>query len=292
MSMRSKPGVAALLAAGLFVAACGGTEDPASPETTSPEQTAEPSPEETTAAPQGNVVAIDAQEYAFVPAAEAQAQAGPLTLEFTNTGEELHHAIVGKLAEGKTLADVNKLLKKGLQGPPPPWFSDAPADMSLLSPGATAGVTIDAEEGTYVFLCFMESPDGAPHAMLGMTQAIEVSGSSDAATSADATISLGDDAVEAPELASGRSAVEVTNDASAPADFLVIQLEPGKTVEDMSSWDGTTPPPAIFFGGTHQIEPGASTVVTLDLEPGTYTVVSTVYEGKKPVDISTEMVVS
>src|SRR3712207_6376184 len=100
------------------------------------------------------------QDYAF--AVDGEATAGPLPLNFHNEGDDIHHAIVGKLDDGKTVEDVEALLKKGLQGPPPPWFDDSPLDMTLLSSGNSAGVTVDAEEGSYVLICFMPGPEGKP----------------------------------------------------------------------------------------------------------------------------------
>lgn len=276
----------ALAAAALAAAACGGGEttdavdEPAAQE--------EQQQEETT-----NALDVGMGEYDFGIGGEAQA--GPLALNFTNNGEQLHHAIIGKLDEGKTIDDVNKLLKKGLDGPPPPWFDDSPIDMTVLSPGNSAGVVVDAEPGTYVLLCFMPTPKGQPHVAEGMVQSFDVAESDEPAEAPepDDSISMTEDGPEAPELPSGPSVLEVTNDAEEPGEVFVLRLAEGKTIDDIDAWfkkGQKGPAPVEFFGGTHAFEPGESVLLTLDLEPGTYQISTTYGEGKNrkdtPVDFT------
>ena len=65
-----------------------------------------------------NSIDLTLAEYSF--SVDGEASAGPLTINFTNGGEELHHAILGKLGEGKTMEDVQALLEENPEGDPPP----------------------------------------------------------------------------------------------------------------------------------------------------------------------------
>jgi hypothetical protein len=271
--------ILSLLACVLMVGvACGGGSDTADVEGSAPE-------------PATNAIEVELQEYAFNVSGEAAA--GPLTINFRNIGEQFHQGILGKLDEGKTLKDVQDLIAKGPQGPPPPWFDDAPSDLSLLSPEAGSGMTVDAEPGTYVFLCFIPDPTGKPHVALGMANTFEVAGESDAgAPEPDETITLSEETVDAPNLEGGETVVEIVNDGTIKGDFNLVQFEEGKTIEDLDKYFGSLKgePPATIFGGTHELEPGGSVVMTFTLEPGTYTALAT-YEGKKRNDVEGEFTV-
>jgi len=242
-----------------------------------------------------NAIDVALQEYAFITTGEAKA--GLLTINYSNTGEQLHMAIVGRLDAGKTLADVNAEVAKGDEGPPPPWFHDEPEDMSILSPGKQVSVTVDASDpGTYALLCFIPSPDGKPHVALGMTQTFEVTGTSDAsAPAADGQIDLSEDRITVPGFTSGSRTVEVTNTGSGPGDINIVKLEQGKALEDIDKWfnKGEGPPPATFYGGTHGIEPGATKTMTFVLDPGTYTAVATFEQEKgPPKDVTVEFTIA
>lgn len=222
------------------------------------------------------------QDYAY--AVEGEPSVGPLTMTFRNEGEEIHHAILGKLDEGKTLADVQKTLDEGPEGPPPPWFDDSPLDMTLVSPGESSGITFDAQEGTYVLLCFMPGPDNKPHYEQGMSSSFEVAaGEGGAEPEPDAVLSMTEEGIEAPEgLTAGTSVVEVTNDGQIDLETFVVGLAEGKTLEDIEPYFQSGlkgPAPATFYGGTHTFPPGESAVLSFDLEPGDYQIVAS-YEDK------------
>lgn len=283
--MSKKYGLTRLIAAGAIAAvalgACGsGSETPA----------ASASGQEARA----NQLDITMNDYSFT--ADGEARPGPLTLNYSNEGSEIHHAILGKLDQGKDLADVQAFLNKGFDGEPPAWFADDPIDMELVSPGQTSGVVFDAQEGTYVLLCFMPTPEGEPHVGHGMVQTFEVSGSGETTQPvADADISLSESAVESSELAAGPSVVDVTNDGKAPAQFFVTAIEPGAELKDIDTWfekGQKGPAPAQFFGGTNEIQPGSTSTFVLSLEPGTYTAMAAYEDGNKVKDVLGELTVS
>ena len=242
--------------------------------------------------PAVNRLDITMQDYAF--ATEGEVTAGPALLNFENVGEEFHHAIVGKLGEGKTLEDVQALVDKGLQGPPPPWFDDAPIDQTLISPGRNAGIVLDLEEGTYAMLCFMPDPEGQPHVTHGMLQTFDVAAGEGEAIEADASVSMTKDGVEAPELPSGESFLEVTNDDKVPGEVYIVQGSGDIDSDAVDKWfqgGQKGEPPVDFFGGTHTFGPGESVTLQFDLEPGDYQIVASYGEGKDITDVPTDFTV-
>jgi hypothetical protein len=264
----------------ILTAACGGGD-------TTTDTGAQPEPATE------NRIDVVMEEYDF--SVEGDAQTGRLLIDFTNAGEQLHHGIIGRLDEGKTLEDVEKFIQKGDQGPPPPWFDDSPIDLTLVSPGERAGVVIDVQEGTYVMLCFMPDPKGKPHVAHGMFQTFDVGPGGDAtAVEPDAQISMTEEGAEAPELSAGDSVVQVTNDAKKPGEVFVVELADGKTLDDVEPWfmkGQKGPAPATFYGGTHQFGPGETVTLSFALEPGTYSIVASYGEGKDIKDIPTEFTV-
>ena len=267
-----KRSIVFLLALTLTVAACGGSEEEA-PESNDP-AAEEPS----------NGIDITMQDYAF--AVDGEPTAGPLTLTFHNEGEEMHHGIIGRLTDGKTIEDLEKFLS-GPQGPPPSWFDDTPLDMTLISPGHASGVTFEAQEGTYALICFMPGPDGKPHFSSGMAQTFEVAAADGVEPpEPDATVSMTEEGVEAPEgLSAGTSFIEVTNDGNTEMEAYVVRFEDGKGPDDVEAWfnEGQQGPvPATFFGGTHTFPAGESALLSFDLEPGDYQLVAS-YENASGV---------
>jgi hypothetical protein len=274
---------AAALAVAALAAACGGGSTPSATNDTGSTEN------ETTS----NALDVTMQDYAF--AVEGEVTAGPAVVNFENVGEEFHHAIVGKLGEGKTLEDVEKLVNEGLQGPPPPWFDDGPIDQTLVSPGQNAGLVLDLEEGTYVFLCFMPDPEGQPHVTHGMYQTFDVA-AADGVEPIEPTdtVSMTKDGAEAPELPAGESFLEVTNDDEVPGEVYIVQADGGLDTDAVDEWFAggqKGEPPVVFFGGTHTFGPGESVLLRFDLEPGDYQIVASFGEGKDVTDVPTDFTV-
>jgi hypothetical protein len=277
---------AAALVMAALAAACGGGSQPSADDNT---DTGSTEAEESVT----NTLNVTMQDYAF--SVDGEVTAGPALLNFDNGGKEFHHAIVGKLGEGKTLEDVQDFISKGAQGPPPPWFDDAPIDQTLISPGRNAGIVLDLEEGNYVLLCFMPDPEGQPHVTHGMAQTFEVAAGDGAEPiEPDASVSMTTKGAEAPELPAGESFLEVTNDDAVPGEVYVVQIPEGNSLDDLDGWFRSGQKgeaPVQFFGGTHAFEPGESVVLQFDLEPGTYNIVASYGEGRNVSDVPTEFTV-
>jgi hypothetical protein len=249
---------AAISAAVLLLAGCGGEQDGG---TARGARRSGPTP-----------VTVEATEYGY--SLPRHVKGGVAALEMTNVGEELHEFALVRLEGNRTERD---LLEALMEGDPPPWMEDV-AGVPVLSPGRSVTMTRDLDEpGTYVFLCFLPSPDGRPHAELGMIGSFEVSGDSGAVPPRpDATIAATDQGLDVPTLSSGLQTIELTNTGNDDHELWLVAFEPGKTDADVEAWFESGqrgPAPATFVGGIQSIPPGTSVFQELRLEQGvTYTV--------------------
>ena len=129
---------------------------------------------EATEAPQADVT-VQMVDFAFT--LPAGIQAGPQMWEVVNRGEQLHHLVLARLQEGKTMEDLQTFMQGGEQGPPP---VDQVGQTNILSSGVSNYITLDLTPGTYLTLCLI--PDhhgdatGAPHVALGMMQTFLIEG--------------------------------------------------------------------------------------------------------------------
>ncbi len=232
-----------------------------------------------------NVVGVGLTEYEFdMP---DSVTGGTVTFRATNTGGLPHEVAFGAIEGNRTMDDVMKALQAR---EPPPWFEDI-AGIPVISPGVTTSMTRELDEGQYIFLCFLPTPQGQPHAAEGMVKLFEVSGTSDAEPPVpDLTITATDDGFDVPEISAGTHLIEFVNGGTKPHEFAMYSLEPGKTERDIEKWFGSNlkgEAPALFPGGMQSIEPEVSIVVEITFESGrTYTLED--FEN----DLSHEIVVS
>jgi uncharacterized cupredoxin-like copper-binding protein len=107
-------------------------------------------------------------EYSIVPNAPSVAQPEVLVFHVTNGGAEAHEMVVLQLPEG---ADPMGLLDGSVAMDQVNFiggvFGLAPGDAQDLA-------LVDLEPGTYTLICFFPSPDGTPHAALGMVTTFTV----------------------------------------------------------------------------------------------------------------------
>ena len=105
-----------------------------------------------------------------------EVKAGEHVVEFKNAGPSPHEATMYKLADGKTLDDLQKFLTDAeagkASGPPP--FSSAGGGAAIM-PNAATFPTITFTAGTYVLTCFIpDQKTGKPHIQLGMLKSFDV----------------------------------------------------------------------------------------------------------------------
>ena len=223
-----------------------------------------------------SVVEVGATEYEFsVP---PDVRGGVVTMRFTNTGSLPHEFAFGRIDPGRGLEDVRQVLESGEE--PPDWMHDV-AGVPALSPDRSVTVTRTLEPATYVFLCFFPSPDGTPHAQLGMYTTFQIAGDTgEAPPRADLTISAGGQGLSVPEITAGEHTAELRNEGPGAHGFLILRPEdPEATFEQVfasvEKWfqGGLAgPAPTTFIGGMQSIPAGTSVFETITFEAGTYIV--------------------
>jgi hypothetical protein len=102
---------------------------------------------------------------------------GANQVTFANSGGQLHHIVSVKLNEGATFAQAKQFfLTENFKGRPPVDERSFDAT-TVVEPGERQVDTLDLEEGTYVFACFItDRAGGPPHAIkANMLQEVKVS---------------------------------------------------------------------------------------------------------------------
>jgi hypothetical protein len=129
-------------------------------------------PASTAAAPKP-AATVSAQDFSFtVPTLKA----GTQTLEFKNTGPSPHEMTLFRVADGKTVADAQKVFNAAPGTAPagPPPFTGAGGG-SAIAPGTSTFPTLDLKPGSYVLTCFVpDQKTGKPHIALGMFSSFDV----------------------------------------------------------------------------------------------------------------------
>src|SRR6267143_5076214 len=224
-----------------------------------------------------NVVTITASEYAFgVP---DTIPAGPTTFRLLNQGNELHHASLVRLGDGKTVADFQAAVEAAMKHntPPPAWMGFA-GGPNAETPGDTGIATQTLEPGSYVFVCWIPSADGVPHVMKGMLRSMVVSAPttpSGAEPAADLSIKLTDyDFQLSRPLVAGTHVVQVENAGAQAHEIVIAALPPGKTLRDFLVWERAGEkgplPTGRWLGGVSTIDAGGQAQFTATFAPGSY----------------------
>jgi hypothetical protein len=228
-----------------------------------------------------NMVSFSAKEYAFE--GPDTIPAGLTMFHLTGAGKELHHLSVAKLIEGKTYADLQAAFNTG--GPPPAWAVPY-GGVNPPAPGETAIASIVLEPGNYAVLCWVEGPDHKPHLAKGMMKPLTVKESAAAnmtEPTADVTMTLNDYSFTMSKpLAAGRQMIKVENAAAQPHEVVLVQLAPGKTIEDVGKWvmDMKGPPPGKPIGGIPGFIKGKNAFFEATLAPGDYGLICFIPDAK------------
>ena len=271
---------AAVAAAALvMLGACAKTESQSASDTAAKASTAASTP---AAAATPNMVSFTAKEFSFE--GPDAIPAGLTMFHLTDAGQELHHVQLIKLEEGKTFADYQAAMKD-LKGPPPAWAVPY-GGVNPPAPGATATAMQVLEPGNYAVVCFVEGADHVPHMAKGMMRALTVTPSANenkAEPTADVTLTLSDYTFTlSKDLQAGNHMIKVENAASQPHEVVLVQLAPGKTIEDVGKWvfDMKGPPPGKPIGGIPAFVKGKNSYFAADLAPGDYGMICFVPDAK------------
>jgi hypothetical protein len=217
------------------------------------------------------VVTITASDYSF--SLPERIPAGPTTIRLVAKGHEIHHAVLVRLDEGKTVDDLTAALKN--PGPAPTWAHPVGGPNPPM-PGSETATTVTLTPGRYAAICMVPSADGVPHFAKGMIQAFEVTAAQSAAKepTPDVTMKLADYAFGlSTPLQAGKRTIRVENAGPQLHEVALARLAPGKSLQDFIAWETggeKGPPPVVLLGGVSPIEPGAAATFSADLTPGEY----------------------
>ena len=108
---------------------------------------------------------FEAGEYRY--SGPAKAKAGKVAVILSNIGEESHEMAIVRLKEGVT---ANEVLSAEAAGKDPSALiaDDAVGGVPPVAPDATGVANLELTPGTYSYACFIDAPDGEPHAKKGM----------------------------------------------------------------------------------------------------------------------------
>jgi plastocyanin len=106
-------------------------------------------------------VSVQAHEYEFSGVPDTLA-AGRVTFGFENVGEEPHEFQLARITSDLPLEEIVGLPEDEAME------NIEPAGGTFAEPGGSAEFEATLEAGRYGYVCFVESPEGEPHAALGM----------------------------------------------------------------------------------------------------------------------------
>jgi hypothetical protein len=220
-----------------------------------------------------SAVTIKATDYNYE--APDQIEAGLVTINFVNEGQEAHHAQLVRLNDGVTLEQLQTTMQENEM-----------AAMALVSfvggpgaidPGMSSQISVELTPGQYLLMCFITSHDGMAHVDKGMIRPMEVVAASQPASvsqpKAAGTVTLMDFSFVLPsEIKTGKQVWQVVNKGTQPHEILLVKLAEGKSMADVQAFvehpHGT--PPFTSMGGFQAVTPGVSGWLHLDLQPGDY----------------------
>lgn len=263
-----------IAASAAFVSACAAKD--AKPDTTAAAQAGAPTATPASKAsfdPATHVAVVHAKDFAFD--APDSVTAGWTTFHFVNDGSTLHHAALARLDSGKTVADLEALMKADPKAAPPKWMVDI-GGPNAPDPGGSTDATFNLSAGNYVVLCFVDLPDHVPHFAKGMIRPLKVVASTAPAApepTADATITLSDYAFNVTgKLTPGKHTIKIVNNGPQEHEVELARLNAGKTGKDLLAWVGKPegPPPGNALGGVAGAVPGTTSYFTVDLPAGDY----------------------
>ncbi len=254
----------------LFLAACGGSDAHDAPAPTA------------TTIPSAEIPIVDITKTEDGFEAPDSIPAGITRIRVHNAGAGGHAVHLNRLRGEATLEQFNDALRLT-------DFAASAAELDRLtdgggggtgtiSPGGTSEVVLDLEPGRYVIVRFP----------FPITRLLEVTAAPDAQPAppeSDFTVSMREFAYEGfPDtLPAGITTVAVVNEGEQYHLMDVRRVnEEGITAEQVSQHLGGTPlplaPSYTAAGGMGEMTPGAFGWATLDLEPGVYTLICTVFD--------------
>lgn len=228
----------------------------------------------------GTELAIIATDFKFE--APSQVDAGLVNVRLFNRGREPHHVLIVKVDRLARLTEISENLRDNI------WqtWMHAYGGPESVEPGAVSSASMVLEPGRYVIACVVASPaTHRQHFMDGMIADLEVvrgprSDQSITLPTAEIEVRMNEWAFSpGGALHAGRRTIRVENDGKMEHQMAIVRLRPGKTMMQAAAWSENPVGPAPFeaVGGTTGLSPDRSVNVTVDLFPGEYAFLCTLY---------------
>lgn len=220
-------------------------------------------------------ITIKAMDFAYTQ--PETVPAGLIDITFVNNGTQPHQAQLARLNDGVTFAQFQAALTQ--RGPGAALaLATLYGGPNAILPGSRQEVILNLSAGQYASICFVAGRDNVPHYMKGMLQSFVVTGPSNTGQvppQANGEVLLKDFRYVLPAtLSAGPLTLKVTNEGHQPHELTLVQLAPGKSLQDVLAFLRTsTPaglPPFAYAGGITGLAPGSSAWLKLDLQAGNY----------------------
>ena len=229
----------------------------------------------------GSEFVVVATDHAFQ--APEQVDAGLVNVRLFNRGKEMHHVLVIKVDRLYGLSQISEYLRNNDWNVP--WMTPM-GGPEAVGPGGVASAIMVLEPGRYVLACVVASPaTHRQHFMDGMIRELSVvkpPGTPAPAQLPPAEISLRmfewNFSLDGP-LFAGRRTIRVENAGKFEHQVWMVRLLPGRTIEQAIAWAETPRGPAPFdpVGGTTGLASGRAVNISVDLMPGEYALLCTLF---------------
>lgn len=223
-----------------------------------------------------SVVDVIANEYGYSFDRSEPFVSGRTTIRLRNQGGEDHQAALVRLNEGVAEKDVRTALNAfdfatffGQVA-----FVGGPATIAPTSEQVTDQ---DLTAGNYLFLCFVDAPDGTLHFAKGMIAPLTVAQGppTNGIPREEAALALDDYSIAVPPVFDGNGSFRVANNGDEPHELMLLELAAGKDLDDViaSFDDAKGARPYRSVGGVSPIPPDGEAWLQLGLKPGRYAAV-------------------
>jgi len=256
-----------------------------------------------------NIIEVIAKDFTFT--VDSVIPSGWSTFRMKNIGVMEHFFFMTKLPDSITFDDyvsgvgaafgkswnaykngeVDKTGAYGILGANlPAWYANAKAmgGIGMVSGGQTGITTMWLDSGNYVMECYIKAANGQFHSELGMINPITVAyeATQMSPPNANVKITLTNETMELKgDLQVGDNIIAVHfNEHPAVGlgnDIHLIKVDANTNMDDVTFWMDwlnigglTSPGPAVFLGGAHEMPVGFTAYFNCNLESGDYAFVA------------------
>lgn len=214
----------------------------------------------------------------------------PDTITFDDYVNEVGAAF-GKAWNAYKDGEVDKAGAYGILGANiPAWYSNATlmGGIGMISGGETGITTMKLTTGNYVMECYVKASNGQFHSELGIINPITVSDEVTQMTPPEANVELilTNESIEVKgDIVAGENIIEVHfnehPEVGLGNDIHLIKVDENTNMDDVTFWMDwlnigglTSPGPAVFLGGAHEMPVGYIAYFNCNLEAGDYAFVA------------------